>query len=249
MAQHQRKPAPSGGGNAFNWILLAVAVIGVAAIAWAAFGRDKGGVAATGPLEIGSLEETQQLQQKAQPVRRGDEGAPVQIVEFADFQCPSCKLYETQVAPVLEPYIERGQVQVAFYDFPLSQVHQNAFIASRAARCAQAQDRFWDYHDLLYAQQEQWSYDRSPIDRFTGYAENLGLDAKAFESCLRSDQYQDVVTANALVGQKLGVGGTPTLYINGRNAMGAWQNARELEAQVRQALGPAATATPDSATR
>ena len=238
MAQAQRKGgAAGGGGRGFYWLLALVAVIGVGTLIWVA---RSGGSAATAPIELGSVEEAERVAQRAEPVRRGEPGAPVQIVEFADYQCPACAHFALNVLKPLESYIEGGQAQLVFYDFPLSS-HPNAFLAARAAHCARDQERFWDYQDMLFGRQSDWGSSRSPADVLTAYAEQLGLDVDAFENCLRSDRYAELVTANALVGERLGVRGTPTVYINGRSVGNAWNDADAMRRLVEQALGGGAT--------
>lgn len=237
MAQRQRKGAAQpGGGKVFFWLLGIVAVVGVGVLIWMSRG---GGGAAMAPLEPGSIEEAERMAQQAQPFRKGDADAPVQVVEFADFQCPACQHFALDVMRPLEGYIQQGQVQHVFYDYPLP-VHPNAFIAARAAHCAGAQDRFWDYHDALFARQGNWSADRSPIDQFIELAGQLGLDRDAFEQCVNSDRFADVVTANALVGDQLGVSGTPTVYVNGRSVGNAWNSSDAMRRVIESALGNSA---------
>src|SRR5690606_31043959 len=89
--------------------------------------------------------------------------------------------------------------------------------AARAARCAGDQGRYWEYHDALYARQARWSGRSStPLNDFEEYAAELGLDRAAFSACLRSDRHAEVVTANIMLGERLGVRGTPTVIVNGR---------------------------------
>ncbi|NIR59140.1 MAG: thioredoxin domain-containing protein, partial [Gammaproteobacteria bacterium] len=104
-----------------------------------------------------------------------------------------------------------------YYDFPLTEIHAHAVLAARAGRCASDQGKFWEYHDLVFARQSSWAYARSaPVDAFRDYAEQLGLDGGAFQACLESDAHADVVTANRLLGERLGVPGTPTVIIDNR---------------------------------
>ena len=138
---------------------------------------------------------------------------------------------------IKQEFIDRGQVQLVYYDFPLGGSHVHSFVAARAGRCAEDQDRFWVYKDMLLARQQDWSYSReAPIGKFLGYARELGLDEAAFESCLRSDQHAELVSANHELGEQLGVGGTPTVYINGRRAEG-WGDWTELRPAIQRELG------------
>lgn len=210
----QARPG-SGSGTKLFYVILGVIVIGgVAALVYAARG---GSGAATEPVEMSGLEDPQALFAAATPVKRGPDDAPVKVVEFGDYECPGCGYFALSIRPVVDDrFVESGAVQFIYYDFPLTEIHRHAFLAARAGRCAAEQDRFWEYHDLLYATREQWAPSSNALREFVDLAGQLGLDASAFEACLRSDRYADVVTANRLLGEQLGVNSTPTVIVNGR---------------------------------
>lgn len=190
--------------------LAAIAVVGVAFVLWQ-LASGGGGTAATEPVPV--VVSNEELS-RVQGISVGREDAPVVIYEFADFQCPGCGDFATFTAPLVkERLVDTGRVRFVYYDFPLPQ-HQNAFLAARAARCANDQDRFWDYHDILYGRQARWSLMANPTDFFEDLAEELGLDGDAFGACLRSDRYQEEVTRSLQLGQMLGVRSTPTLFVN-----------------------------------
>jgi protein-disulfide isomerase len=149
----------------------------------------------------------------------GREDAPVVLFEFADFQCPACAQFAAFGTPYIkERHVATGTVRYVHYDFPLVNIHPHAFLAARAGRCAHEQGKFWDYHDLLYAEQPNWSRRDEALSLFVEYAGQLELDRAAFDGCLNSDRYAREVTENMRLGQALGVPGTPTIYINGRRA-------------------------------
>ncbi len=151
----------------------------------------------------------------ARGVTKGDPEAPVTIVEFGDYQCPACGAFAMQVKAQMElTLVETGQAKFVFYDFPLVSTHANAFLAARAARCAEDQDMFWEYHDELFRQQARWSGEVNAAGSFTDYAGDVGLDTGAFSACLNSDRHADVVTANMQLGQRMGVNSTPTILVN-----------------------------------
>ena len=185
---------------------------------------------------------------RVQGVAVGREDAPVVIYEFADFQCPSCAQFATFMAPLIkERLVDTGVVRYVYYDFPLSQ-HPHAFLASRAARCANEQGRFWEYHDYLYARQATWSAMGSALDYFLELGEQAGIpDQNAFEQCVRSERYQEEVSRSLALGQSLGVDGTPSLFVNGKRAQIPGSFA-EFEALVRAEAGTATpgTAAPDT---
>lgn len=227
MAQRQRKGTPgAGGGNrAFYVVLGVIALGGVLAIAYALMGG--GGEAATEPVEL-NIADARTLYEQATPIRKGSPDAPVKVVEFADFQCPGCGEFSLRGRPRIEPYIESGLAELIYYDFPLGGSHVHSFLAARAARCAAEQpapggdeeNAYWVYHDKLYQEQGNWSGKRSVTDDFVTYAEEVGLDVRDFERCLRSDRFADVVTANRMVGEQLGVRGTPTVLVNNQRIGG-----------------------------
>lgn len=244
MAQHQRKGKGTQGGanTAFYGVLGVIAIGGIAAIAYAVLGA--GEPAATEMVEL-DVPNARALYEQAVPVRLGPEDAPVKIVEFGDFQCPSCGTFSLQVRPaIVEQYVNTGRVQFVFYDFPLVSIHDNAFLAARAARCAGDQpapgagsdgNAYWPYHDKLFEEQGNWAYQGSVVGDFVDYAEELGLDAGAFEECVKSDRFADVVTANRRLGDQLRITGTPTILINNRR-IGNW-NPAQLSQAIEAALG------------
>lgn len=248
MAQHQRRPGDTraeGTGSGFKWVLILIAVLGIAGIGYSIWSSKAGG-AATGPTTI----DPTAIAGQAQPVRKGPSSAPVQIVEFADYQCPGCAHFGTNVSrPIREAFVDSGYVRFEYYDYPIYSAHPHAFLAARAARCAGEQDLYWEMHDVLYARQQQWSLDRTaPIERFVEYAGTIGVDAGDFESCLRSERFADVVTANGMLGDQLGVRSTPTVFINGRNVGEAWSSFEEMSRLIRQELAAAgSTAAPSGA--
>lgn len=143
----------------------------------------------------------------------GDKNAPVQIVEFADFQCPYCRAAEGSIKQVRQQY--GNKVRLVYMDFPLG-FHPHALDASMAARCANEQGKFWPYHDALLADQSK--LDLSDL-RTT--AAKLGLDTASFNHCLDSKKYRAAVISDRDQGTKLGLTGTPTFFLNGRELSGA----------------------------
>ncbi len=143
----------------------------------------------------------------------GSADAPVTIVGFSDFQCPYCHRAQGTMDKVLETYGKR--VRVVHRDFPL-EGHTDATPAARAARCAGEQSKFWEYHRGLMTE---------PGDLSTGdlgaRAKRLGLDEKAFGSCLASDRHAAEVKKDLEDGILAGVSGTPTYFVNGRMITGA----------------------------
>ncbi len=143
----------------------------------------------------------------------GPKNAPVTVIEFGDFQCPFCKRSEDAVKAIHEKYGDR--IRLVFMDFPLS-FHPHAMPAANAARCANAQGKFWQYHDALFADQSKLE----PAD-LKATAKKLGLDTAKFDACFDKNQYGDAIEKDLEEGHKLNVTGTPTFFIDGREIVGA----------------------------
>ena len=191
----------------FYLILGAVVVIGASAVGFSL----RGGDAVSQPVDLGDMPD-EELIGLAQGMIFGNPNAPITIMEFGDYQCPACGFFAGSVKPQVDlAYIETGQAKLVFHDFPLD-IHPHAFLAARAARCAG--DDYFDYHDALFRTQQEWSPSGNPAGAFVDLADDLGLDTSEFRSCLQSDRYADVVTANLTLGQRLGVSGTPTIFVH-----------------------------------
>ena len=211
-SEQRRQSRESGADMKKLYIVLAVvAAVGIGAVGYSV---SSGGNAATAPIAVEGLDDPERLIALAQGMTKGDENAPVTIIEFGDFQCPACQQFATQSKPQVElAFVESGKAKFVYYDWPIIMAHPNAFLAARASRCAADQDRYWEYHDNLYRNQVRWAPSTDPTDVFVGYAETLGLDEGEFESCLNSDRHAELVSANLELGNQLGVGGTPTILI------------------------------------
>jgi protein-disulfide isomerase len=155
---------------------------------------------------------------------RGPEDAPVTIVEFADFQCPYCRQIVPNLEQVLATYGD--QVRLVYRHYPLTGIHPDAQKSAEAAMCAHEQGRFWDLHDLMFADQE--GLDVSSLKRKAG---SLGLDRERFDRCLDTGQFADVVESDRETAVALGLTGTPGIFVNGRFFDGL-QSAEALAAVV-----------------
>jgi len=144
---------------------------------------------------------------------RGDENAKVTIVEFSDYECPFCKKAEPTMKKILKNY--EGQVRWVYRDFPMS-YHKKAQLAAEASEAAHAQGKYWEYHDLLFK-----NNDKLGKESLVKYAEELGLDMEQFNSDLESGKYKDEVAKDFADGEAAGVDGTPAFFINGRKVVGA----------------------------
>ncbi|HET9946466.1 MAG TPA: DsbA family protein, partial [Patescibacteria group bacterium] len=150
----------------------------------------------------------------------GNKDAKVTVVEFADFQCPFCKQWFTEVeSTFVNDYVKTGKVKFYFRHYPF--LGQESTFAANASECANEQGRFWDFHDYLYQNQGQENSGTFAKDKLEADAATLGLNTAQFNSCLESDKYNSQVSADLADGQKAGVSGTPTVFVDGQPIVGA----------------------------
>ncbi len=138
----------------------------------------------------------------------GPANAKVTIVEFGDYQCPFCQIWQEQTWPALQE-IYGDQIRLVYRDFPLYSIHGFAIPAAEAANCAGDQGKYWEYHGLLLSNRSGFSQ-----GIFEEYANELSLDTAVFNECLESRKYLNEVARDFEAGQSLGVNGTPFFIIN-----------------------------------
>ncbi len=172
----------------------------------------------------------------AQPPHvRGTSAAPVEIEEFGDFQCPPCGQVHPMLKKIEADYGSR--LRVVFRHFPLANIHKHAVDAARAAEAAARQGRFWEMHDLLYENQLKWSVATDVRALFVEYARTLGLDTEQFKRDMDAMDVNSRVIADQRRGASLGVTGTPTMFLNGREVPTASVTNDGLRAAIDTALG------------
>jgi protein-disulfide isomerase len=144
----------------------------------------------------------------------GPANAPVHLEEFGDFECPPCGMFH----PILQQmHAEFGdKIQITFREFPLVPTHQHALAAASAAEAAGIQGKFWEMHDLLYDRQNNWKteFDVRPV--FEGYAKQIGVDVERYKRDIGGDLVAQRIFQDGKRGHSLGVKGTPTVFMNGR---------------------------------
>jgi protein-disulfide isomerase len=145
---------------------------------------------------------------------RGASNAIVTLVEYGDYECPPCALYNSMLSEVLQRY--GGRVRLEFRHFPLTGIHPNAFKAALAAEAAGQQGRYWEMHDLLLSSQRQWSKTDNPEQEFAKLATSIGLDATRLVEALASPELRQRVTADMTTGQQINIQAVPTFFLNGR---------------------------------
>lgn len=151
---------------------------------------------------------------------KGNKNAKVTVVEFADFQCPFCeKWFKDSEQSLIKDYVDSGKVKFAFRHYAF--LGQESTWASEASECANEQGKFWEYHDYLYNHQGAENSGAFAKDKLIGFAAALGLNTDQFSSCLNSNKYTKNVSDDLSAGQKAGVNGTPSTFVNGMILVGA----------------------------
>ncbi len=145
---------------------------------------------------------------------RGPENAKVTLVEFGDYQCPSCKAFHPLVLEALSRYPQ--QVRLEFHHYPLVSIHGNSMAASLAVEAAGEQGKYWEMHDLLFEHQEEWSKSPNPEPDFLALAGMLGLNQNAFMQAMRSPQLQDRILQDVVRAREANVEAVPTFFIDGQ---------------------------------
>ncbi len=186
--------------------------LGVLAVAGGAY--IVAGTARRGPPL--TAETTAPLASGPRGITLGSDSAPVEIMEFSDFECPWCGQFANlQMPDVRQRLLPTGKVRWRFVNFPLV-IHQKSPYAHLAAACANEQGRFWEMHDLIYQHQEEWVSSRNPLRMLGDLAAQAGVDKARYESCVSERRSWGRVLADKALGDSLGINGTPTFYINGR---------------------------------
>ena len=164
---------------------------------------------------------------------RGPADARYVVREFSDFQCPYCARFATQMVPLIEEQLlARGDVRFEYHHFPLTNIHANAALAAEAAECVAAAndpEDFWAYHDALFQRQRAWSSLGDPIPYFERLADEVGLGDASVGECLDERRFAEEVEASYdFAISRLGLTGTPTLFVNGYRV----QNYLDLQAYL-----------------
>jgi protein-disulfide isomerase len=237
-------PRPTPASRKGTPLLPLYIILGLVALAgiyflFAQTRKTGGGVMATAPVAVNM---TPEQIQRVPGVSRGSASAPITLFEFADFTCPGCRQFNIFLEPMIrDSLVNTGRVRFVYYDFPLGGgAHRHGFVAARAARCADAQGKFWEMHDALFTHQGEWSFVNDPVELFTGYAREVGVEPGAFSQCVRSDRFAQEVSASREFGLSLAVNSTPTLVANGQRLEHP-NSFSDLEAQLRR-IAPAAFA-------
>jgi protein-disulfide isomerase len=142
----------------------------------------------------------------------GNQNAKITVVEFGDYQCTFCyKFHNDVMKKINEKYIKSGDVNFVYKDFPLN--GKSSILASEASYCAQQQDRFWAYHDMLY---ENWGGENTgwiTQEALTDFAKKIGLNLEKFNSCMKNSEFRQKVINNELFAKEININATPSFLI------------------------------------
>lgn len=149
---------------------------------------------------------------------KGSLEAPVTIVEYSDFACPFCgKFWKETLPQITKEYIDTGKVRFVYKDFPVVGGEK----AAEASHCAEEQGKYWEYHDMLFANQEQDRGNWASVSVHEGYARDLGMNVAQLTECFESSRYQEKVAVSARESAQNGGTGTPFFLINNTPIVGA----------------------------
>jgi len=181
-----------------------------------------------------SLSSTKGASGAQPPHIHGPADALVRIEEFGDFQCPSCGALHPVLKKLAAQYDSR--IALTFREFPLAPLHPNATEAARAAEAAGLQGQFWQVHDRLYDYQAAWSDSSNVRSVFVQYATDMGFDAARLRRDMDSQVVTDRIAADQRRAVSLGVTGTPTLFLNGKEVPADALTESGLRALIKAAL-------------
>ena len=201
--------ATQAGMKRFYAVFAAVAVMGVGALAYLLFQPATASIPAHVTVQPSDTS-------GFRGYLKGSADAPVEITEYADYQCPFCQTFATLQMPTIEErLVQTGRVRWRYRDFPLEQ-HKFARLAAHSAACADEQGKYWNQHQRIYEGQPEWSTARDAGPIFRNYAKAIGLDLNRYDGCMKAGKYAGRIQASYNEGVQVGVASTPTLLVGGR---------------------------------
>ena len=171
----------------------------------------------------------------------GNPDAPVRIEVFEDFQCPACQLFTKNVEPlIMQELVSAGIAYYVFRHYPFlddASATRESDQAAYASLCAADQDRFWDYHDIIFNNWDGENQGAYANKRLVAFAELLGLDMDSFNTCFKDNRFKSVVEQDLREGKSMGVTGTPSVFVNGQVVNpGLVPSFEDIKAAVEAAL-------------
>jgi protein-disulfide isomerase len=175
----------------------------------------------------------------------GSPDAPVEITEYADFQCPGCGSFATvQFPDVRQRLIETGRLRWRYRDYPLDDIHPYARLSAHAAACADEQGKYWEMNERIYQGQSEWSPAGNATPIFARYAQEVGLDAAQYDACMESGRFAGRIQASLDEAKQVGARVTPSFLVGGRIFEGL--NSDEV-ARIVDSLAPATASSAPAA--
>ncbi|MGH7591352.1 MAG: DsbA family protein [Gemmatimonadales bacterium] len=200
----------TGGLTQFYKWLAALALVGIAVIAWLVLRPSPVSIPANVVVTVADTT-------GFSGYYLGSDSAPVSITEYGDYECPFCATWDgVQFPSVREQLINTGKVRWRYRDFPLDQIHRWTRVAAHAAACADDQSKYWQMHEALFVWQSKWAFSSHAPSLIRDYAVQAGVDGAKFDACMASKKYAGRLQASLEEGEKLGVNSTPTFVIDGR---------------------------------
>ncbi len=198
-------------------IILVVATAGIAIPAW---------LFSKGPAQVRPVDAPMSLAAPQDDLGRqrtkGSPDAPMTLFEFADFQCPACRvLFEQTIPELTTEYIDTGKLKLVFINFPIPQIHPNAGAAHEFAMCAAHQDKFWPVHDLLYGNQFEWSDLPDPSAYFALLADSAALNTDSLATCIQTGRTRGLIEGEFNAARQQGIQSTPSMVLEGGLMVGA----------------------------
>jgi protein-disulfide isomerase len=160
---------------------------------------------------------------KAEGYVMGSPSAPLEVIEFADFECPGCGQFATLTEPdIRTKLVNTGKIRLRFMDYPLP-MHRNTWDASLAAACANDQGKFWEMHDVIFQNQDRWNGEATsrPRSVLEDLAKTVGLDMSKYDACMDADTHRAKVQAHLQEAERQQINQTPTFVIGGKRVPGA----------------------------
>jgi len=216
QAGRSRKPSAvksakqSPANRAFYLIAGLIAIAGIGGLTYASMH--------SGAQATASMVDTTLPPVKSEGYVMGSPNAPLEVIEFGDFECPICGQFNTLTEPEIRSrLVTPGIIRYRYIDFPLD-MHHNTWNASRAAACADEQGKFWEMHDAIFQSQDRWDTEATsnPDKVFKTLAKQLGLNTDQFDNCVDSKKYQAKIQAHLALAEARKLDGTPSFVIGDR---------------------------------
>ncbi len=157
---------------------------------------------------------------------KGSKNAPIKIIEYGDFQCPSCAKGAQYIKNVMTTNPDRVQLTFRYYPLPM---HQHAFMSSRYAECASRQGKFWEFHDLVFERQDNWEGLMNAMPAFDEISKEIGIEMTQLNACLSDQKVEHLIEEDKASGSQQGVKSTPSYFINGKMVVGYKSLAEEMD--------------------